>query len=147
ITHHSSLITHHSSLITRHFPQALPVLDPESVYSGPDLVAGLHLRVVRGECVEECAVAGAEVADADDALFVGDDFEMFAREKLVRHAHMSLAADDEARLRDLELLAVQRAFDADEHDSPGECAAAALAFLLQRPREQRLVDELAGIEV
>ena len=48
----------------------LPLLDAEAVDAGPDLVAAVHLGVLRRQRVEERAVAAAEVADADGA--VGD---------------------------------------------------------------------------
>src|SRR4051794_20937543 len=93
------------------------MFDLEAVHSRLDLVARLHLRVLRGQRVEKRAVAAAEVADADYAFRVGDDFEMTARKKFVGHAHMTFAADDESRRRHFELLAVERTFDADENDA------------------------------
>src|SRR6266540_1061845 len=75
----------------------------------------MDLRVLRRQRVEERSVAAAEVADADRAVGVGEDFEVAAGEELVGHAHVALAADDETGDRDLELLAAERPLDADEH--------------------------------
>src|SRR4051794_39817099 len=80
------------------------MLDAEAVHAGADLVAAVDLRILRRQRVEEGAVPAAEVADADRAVGVGEDFEVAAGEELVGHAHMALAADDEAGDRDLELL-------------------------------------------
>src|ERR1700741_830649 len=96
-----------------------PLFDLETVHSGADLIAGVNLGVACGERVEERAVAAAEVADADETVFVARDFEVTAREKLVGHAHVAFASNHESALWDLELLSGQRTFDADQHHARG----------------------------
>src|ERR1051325_2118006 len=91
------------------------IVDAEAIHAGGDLVALMHFRVLRGQRVEEGAVAAAEVADADRAVAVADHFEVAAGEELVGHAHVAFAADDETVRRDLELLPFQRAFDTYQH--------------------------------
>src|SRR5947207_5373983 len=97
------------------------MLDLEAVHARPDLVAGLDFGVRCGQRVEECAVTRAEVADADGALGVGGDFEMLAREELVRDADVTFASDHQSGRRHLELLAGKRSFDADQYDASGVC--------------------------
>src|SRR5205807_2394165 len=62
-----------------------PRLDPEAVHPCADLIPGGYFRVRGGERVEERAVAAAEVAHADGALGIGDDFEVAAGEVFVGH--------------------------------------------------------------
>src|ERR1051325_3505981 len=90
------------------------VFDPEAIHARADLISPMHLRVPRGQGVQKRAVARPEVADADRAVGVGEDFEVAAGEELVGHAHVAFAADNQPRDRDLELLACQRPLDADE---------------------------------
>src|SRR5438045_959389 len=101
---HSSFLIHHSASLP---PPSSSRLDPKPVHSGPDLIAGGHFGVLGWEGIEERAVPAAEVADADGAFGIGDDFEVLARQELVGDAHVALAADDEAGRRDLELLPLQ----------------------------------------
>src|SRR5436190_14018982 len=91
------------------------MLDAEAVVARANLIAGMHLRIARRQRVEERSVSAAEIADADDSFGVGDDFEVLARQELIRNAHVSFAADDQTARRNLELLSIQRTIDADEH--------------------------------
>src|SRR3954452_22554444 len=91
------------------------MLDAETVVAGANLIAGVHPGIARRQRVEEGTVSAAEVADADDSLGIGDDFEVTPRQELIRHAHVSFATDDETARRNLELLSVQRTINADEH--------------------------------
>src|SRR5688500_12180379 len=91
------------------------MIDAEPIYARTNLIACLHLRVLRRECVEKSAVAAAEVADANRALLVADHFEMFARQELIGDADMTLASDHEAAGRNLELLPGQGALQADQN--------------------------------
>src|SRR5205814_10552579 len=78
--------------------------DTEAIIACPNLIAAVHLRVLRRQRIEKRSIPAAEVADADDAVGVGDHFEMFARQEFVRHAHVTFASDDQTARRDLELL-------------------------------------------
>src|ERR1051326_3575898 len=117
------------------------MLDAEAVHARADLVAAVHLRIFRRQRIQECAVPAAEVADADRAVGVGEDFEVAAREELVGHAHVALAADHEAGDRNLELLPAQRALDADEHGA----AVVALRLFLQAAKDVARVRD-RGVE-
>src|SRR5689334_1322625 len=72
------------------------MFDPEAVHAGADLVAAAHLGVLGRQRVEERPVARPEVADTDRAVGIGKHFEVAAGQELVGHAHVTLAADDEA---------------------------------------------------
>src|SRR4051812_41938037 len=94
---------------------ASALLDFETVDASTDLVARMHLRVSRGQRVEEGAVAAAEIADADGAVFLANDFEVTAREEFIGDAHVSLAADHETSWRHFELLPGERPFETDQN--------------------------------
>src|SRR5688500_17516064 len=105
-----------------------PLFDAKPIHACPDLVTPLHLRIPRRERVEEGPVAAAEVTDTDGAVGVGDDLEMFAREKLVGNLDMTFSSDHQTRCRDLELLTDERTIDAHEQVALGSSVLDGLAL-------------------
>src|SRR5689334_1861944 len=89
------LITH-SPLPLKIWRGLYAMFDAEAVHAGADLVAAAHLGVLGRQRVEERPVARPEVADTDRAVGIGKHFEVAAGQELVGHAHVTLAADDEA---------------------------------------------------
>ena len=71
------------------------MFDSEAVHACSDFVAALHFRVLGRQRIEVCAVAAAEVADANGAVGIGADFEAAARKNLVRDPDMSFAVGDQ----------------------------------------------------
>src|SRR5213592_149937 len=124
--------------------QLRSLLDPKPVDAGTNLIAAVHLRVARRKGVEVCAVAAAEVADADVAVGVGGDFEVLARQELVRYADVSFASDHQPGRRDFELLAVERPAHADQDVALGLRARG--GHLLELLHHRGLVDDVLRLE-